>query len=275
MNITSLIFKALLVCLLGAVYFLHPLVAYAGGIDVWRNSCQQSFSVIKLQPIKKDHISNNTNVKKVLTPSISFFKWPLYVTGMSGLVRYARDYFEGDMEKAYNSMKDSLQGSKLWSLMKYKKFYGSVDLYYSMKHEIIGKSKRQLNKIFWHQQGLILLADIAFKGYLHKAYDSAIAIVDQTEVQDKGWKKFYGHLKEYQEHALWIYFYTKKYKFIEPSAKSDIGLQRIANLLYKGDRNITYTNVRAILTEEEFKQLGWDNFTPNEDAILLQWDFLK
>ncbi len=278
-----------------AVYFLHPFTVEAQeraeGVQKWRSNCQNSFSAISLTPIKKAspvppyETSTEKNIAKaienanlakqtLITVPFSFFKWPLYITGMSGLLRYAKHYFEGDIEIAYNNMKYSLQGSKLWSFMKWKKFYGSVDQYHGMKNEIADNSSQQLNKMFWTQRGLILLADIGFKGYIHKAYDSAVAIVGETEVQVRGWKKFYGHFKEYQEHALWVYFYTRENNSIARQARGVLGLERIANKLYKGDKNITYINVRAVLTVEEFEQLGWEHFTPNEDAILLRWDFL-
>ena len=121
-----------------------------------------------------------------------------------------------------------------------------------------------LNKLYIGQEGYALFAKDHYKGNMLKAFMNVSSVLSESEFKELGWQGFIGSELEFHE---------LRGKILDESGKprekyiGQEGYALFAKDHYSGAMQKAFQNVSSVLSESEFKELGWQAFHGSADEF--------
>ncbi len=111
-------------------------------------------------------------------------------------------------------------------------------------------------ELFKNDQGYEFISKYFFKGNMGSAFKAVSAILDEDSFKELGWQYFPGTLSKYRE----LKEIVKEETFITEFKGMD-GYERFTEKHWSSDNmGSAFKAVSAILDEDSFKELGWQQF---------------
>ena len=174
--------------------------------------------------------------------------------GMEGCALFAKRYYKGDMQRAFQNVSAVLSKSEFQRLG-WRNFQGSVSEFRSLRSKILKRGMLRIEYI--SMEGYVLLSEKPYEGDMQKTFINVSAILDKVQFKKLGWQQFKGSVSEYKAVRFWILDEEGNIK------EEYIGMEGCVLLSekhYEGNMHKAFQNVSAVLNKLEFKKLGWRNF---------------
>ena len=183
-------------------------------------------------------------------------------SGRDGYVRYANEFYDGDMDRAYTQMSAVLSDSEKIEVAWGSKYPGST---YDFKMD----RERLLNTEapYQGQEGYARFAEEFVSGIMSIAFSRMSAVLSDSERKELSWGKAYkGTAAEFLSERQRL---TRDYLGRE-------GYIRYAKEFYKGDLSAAFSNASAVLDDHERARLHWGiKFHGHETELLRIRKFLS
>ena len=180
--------------------------------------------------------------------------------GMDGYIKFAKDHFESDMQKAYKNVSSVLggRGSRLMKQLDWQAYHGLVSDFNELRSKILnedGSIREEYKGIL----GYVKFAEEYFNGNMHKAYQNVSVVLGgvlEMRILNIGWKQFQGTVDQFKD--LKVLFESIE----REELKGEKGQLRVAREIFKGNKERAYGMVSALKeyllgSKEAFKELGW------------------
>ena len=179
--------------------------------------------------------------------------------GPEGYIRYADEFYEGAMLKAYKNVSAVLSESEKKSL-NWQQYQGTTKEFREERSRILDK-KGKVKKGYQGSEGNARYADEFYGGKelgdMLKAYQNVSAVLNESEKKSLNWKQYQGTTKEFREERSRILGEKEK---VKERYQGPEGYIRYADEFYGGDMQTAYKNVSAVLSESEKKSLNWQQY---------------
>ena len=180
--------------------------------------------------------------------------------GQEGYALFAKDHYAGNMLKAFINISSVLSESEFKELG-WQEFNGSVGEFHELRGKILDESGK-LREKYIGQEGYALFAKDHYAGnMLLKAFKNVSSVLSESEFKELGWQAFQGSEVEFHE---------LRGKILDESGKlrekymGQEGYALFAKDHYAGNMLKAFKNVSSVLSESEFKELGWQEFNGSE-----------
>ena len=179
--------------------------------------------------------------------------------GQEGYALFAKDHYKRAMQKAFQNVSSVLSESKFKELG-WQAFNGSVEEFRELRGKILDESGKPREK-YIGQEGYALFAKDHYKGAMLKAFQNVSSVLSESEFKELGWQEFQGSELEFHESRGKILDEkgNPKEKYLGQE-----GYALFAKDHYKGAMQKVFMNVSSVLSESEFKELGWQAFHGSE-----------
>ena len=180
---------------------------------------------------------------------------PEYI-GMEGYARLADELFNGDMIKAFVNT-SALLSKEMFSRLKYQQFQGTTVEFQELKSYILD-SNGFTKKEFLGMEGYIRLADTPFfNGNMGRAFINTSALSKRKLFKNFGWKQFHGTTTQYHHFKSYV---LNPDGSIKPEYVGMEGYARLADELFGGKMQKTFSNTSAVFDKEFFEKFKWQAF---------------
>ena len=179
--------------------------------------------------------------------------------GSDGYVKFAEEYFEGNMQKAYKNVSAVLGGgSRLMKQLSWQGYLGQVSDFNELREKIL-KEDGSIREEYKGSDGYANFAKKYFEGNMKKAYQNVSAVLGgvlEMRRLNIGWKQFQGTVDQFKD-------LKKLFESIErEELKGEKGQLRVAREIFKGNKIKAYDMVSALREEllesaEAFDELDW------------------
>ena len=182
--------------------------------------------------------------------------------GPEGHIRYADEFYNGDMFKAYANISAVLSESEKKSL-NWQSYKGTTDEFQEERSRILDE-KGKIKEEYQGVEGHIRYADEFYNGDMYKAYMNVSAVLSKSEKKNLNWKTYKGTTDEFREDRSRILDEKGK---VKKEYRNPEGYIRYADEFYGGERKEfgdmfkSYTNVSAVLSWSEKKGLNWQVYS--------------
>ena len=179
--------------------------------------------------------------------------------GQEGYALFAKDYYDRAMLKAFMNVSSVLSEFEFKELG-WQGFIGSELEFHESRGKILDESGK-LREKYIGQEGYALFAKDHYKGAMLKAFQNVSSVLGEFEFKELGWQAFNGSEIEFHE---------SRGKILDESGKlrekyiGQEGYALFAKDHYKGAMQKAFINVSSVLSESEFKELGWQEFHSSE-----------
>ncbi|MCY4321985.1 MAG: hypothetical protein OXC37_06270, partial [Bdellovibrionaceae bacterium] len=175
--------------------------------------------------------------------------------GMEGYIKFADEYYNGQMQKAYMNISAILTKKQL-QVLGWQQFQGTTIEYGEIRDEILNK-EGEIRAEYIGMEGYVKFAEEYYNGQMLKAYMNISAILTKKQLQVLGWQQFQGTVREYRELIAKI---LNEKGEIRAEYMGIKGYLKVAEEYYNGQMLKTYINISAILTKKQLQVSGWQAF---------------
>ena len=182
-----------------------------------------------------------------------------------GYISFARKYFKGSMRAAWDYAKDSMTPENFNDL-NWSYFKGKVEDFLNIK-AVFANPKNRI--VYRGMEGYQKLADEYFNGYMYTTFQYVYQAIPEPIFKKLRWKFFIGFTSDFQSLQKELFdkngelkteyfgmygqaLLTQKLQEVHGAEKQETSK--------KQSMDKTYTNVKAVLSEEDFGKLQWKNF---------------
>lgn len=163
--------------------------------------------------------------------------------GRAGYVRYANEFYDGDMDRAFVQMSAVLSESEKATLDWGSKYLGSSSDFKLDRERLLNNVAR-----YRGQEGYARFAVDFSNGVMSIAFSRMSAVLAESEREQMSWGKAYkGTAAEFLAERQRL---TRDYTGRE-------GYIRYAREFYQGDLSVAFSNASAVLSDRERGQLHW------------------
>ena len=179
--------------------------------------------------------------------------------GQEGYALFAKDHYKRAMKKAFMNVSSVLSESEFKELG-WQGFSGSELEFHESRGKILDESGKPREK-YIGQESYALFAKEHYKGAMLKAFMNVSSVLSESEFNELGWQGFQGSVEEFRE---------LRRKVLDESGElkekylGQEGYALFAKDHYKGAMLKAFMNVSSVLSESEFKELGWQGFIGSE-----------
>ena len=179
--------------------------------------------------------------------------------GQEGYALFAKDHYKGDMQKAFMNVSSVLSESE-FNELGWQEFHGSEVEFHELRGKILDESGK-LREKYIGQEGYALFAKDHYKRAMQKAFMNVSSVLSESEFNELGWQGFNGSELEFHE---------SRGKILDESGKlkekyiGQEGYALFAKDHYDRAMLKAFKNVSSVLSESEFKELGWQEFHGSE-----------
>ena len=179
--------------------------------------------------------------------------------GSDGYAKFAKEHFEGNMEKTYKNVSAVLGGgSRLMNQLDWQQYHGQVSEFNKIRDKILNKGG-SIKEEYKRMDGYVKFAKEHFEGNMKKAYENVSAVLGGVLEMRKlklSWKQFQGTVDQFKD--LKELFESNK----REELKEERGQLRVAREIFKGNKKKAYDMVSVLKeyllgNKEAFKELGW------------------
>ena len=175
--------------------------------------------------------------------------------GQEGYALFAKDHYAGSMLQAFLNVSSVLSESEFKELG-WQGFFGLVSEFHDLRGKILDE-RGKLKEKYLGQEGYALFAKDHYAGSMLKAFINVSSVLSESEFKELGWQQFQGLVNEF--HDLRGKILDERGKPIEKYLGQE-GYALFAKDYYDGNMQKAFLNMSSVLSESEFKELGWQQF---------------
>ena len=200
-------------------------------------------------------------IKKILSSDNKLVTLDLH--GNEEYLRISEKYFSGKMRKAYETIL-TIIGKDRMNALGWRKFSGSTKEYRELP-KIIFDSKGKVKEEYKGLRGCMRFSLLYANSSMSRAYLNVSIALGKAAISQLGWRYFHGSVQFAQ---------TILKNLIGPDEKplqkyrDSEGYISFSNLLFKGNRKITFKAVQSLISKEQMRLLDW----PTKKEISLQYN---
>ena len=181
--------------------------------------------------------------------------------GMDGYAKFTKDYFEGNMQKAYLNVSAVLGGgSRLMKQLDWQAYLGSVSDFNKLKEKIL-KEDGSIREEYKGSDGYALFAEKYFEDNMEKAYINVSAVLGGGSrlMKQLDWQQYQGQVSDFNKLREKI---LNEDGSIREEYKGSDGYALFAEKYFEDDMLKAYLNVSAVLGggSRLMKQLDWQQY---------------
>ena len=182
--------------------------------------------------------------------------------GSDGYVNFAKKYFEGNMEKAYQNVSVVLGGgSRLMKQLDWQAYLGSVSDFNKLREKVL-KEDGSIKEEYKGMLGYVKFAEEYFNGNMQKAYINVSAILGGGSrlMKQLDWQAYQGSVSDFNKLREKI---LNEDGSIREEYKGMDGYVKFAKEHFESDMQKSYKNVSAVLGgggSRLMKQLDWQKY---------------
>ena len=182
--------------------------------------------------------------------------------GMDGYAKFAKEHFEGDMQKAYRNVSAVLGGgSRLMKQLDWQKYQGQVSDFNKLREKILNEDG-SIREEYKGSDGYVLFAKKYFEGDMHKAYQNISAVLGGGSrlMKQLDWQGYKGQVSDFNKIREKV---LNEDGSIKEEYKGSDGYVLFAEKYFEGDMLKAYFNVSAVLGgggSRLMKQLDWQQY---------------
>ena len=191
--------------------------------------------------------------------------------GQGGYLRFAKEHWGGNMQKAFRNVSAGLEKNKFKELG-WQQFQDFAEEFKKLRGKIL-KAGGSIKKEYVGQDGYLKFAREHYGGEMLKAFQTVSAVLEKDKFKELGWQCFQGHVEEFKELQRKI---LKTGGSIKEEYIGKNGYLRFSKEHYSGEMLKAFLTVSAVLEKDKFKELGWQCFQGHmEEFKKLQRKILK
>ena len=198
---------------------------------------------------------NTDEIQSIFSDPANYNKYK----GQEGYALFAKDHYGGAMSKAFMNVSSVLSESEFKELG-WQGFNGSEIEFHELRGKILDEKGKPKEK-YIGQEGYALFAKDHYGGAMSKAFKNISSVLNKSEFKELGWQGFSGSELEFHE---------SRGKILDEKGKpkekyiGQEGYALFAKDHYDRAMKKAFINVSAVLSESEFKELGWQEFHGSE-----------
>ena len=174
--------------------------------------------------------------------------------GRGGYVRYAEEFYEGNMKKSFSNV-SAVLAKEEFSTLGWQLYQGFTNNFRKERRQILNSNGSQTKEKYKSMEGLAQYAEEFYEGNISTTFRNVSAVLAKEEFSTLGWKLYQGSTKKFRKERNQILNSSgsqtkEKYKGME-------GLVQYAEEFYEGIIVTAFRNVSAVLEKEEFSLLDW------------------
>ena len=175
--------------------------------------------------------------------------------GMERYAKFAEEYFDGNMRKAFLNVSAVLSPREMTQL-EWQQFQGTVQEYHDLKSLIIDEDGN-IKQEFVGMNGQAEFSEKHFGGNMIRAFLKVSAVSSKSEFKKLEWQQFQGTVQEYRDLKFLIIDEDGniKQEFVGMNGQAEF-----SEKYFDGNMRKAFKNVSAVSSKSEFKKLGWQQF---------------
>ena len=180
-----------------------------------------------------------------------------YIGQAEGYPLFADRYFKKQMSRTFINVSAVLSKQEM-ELLGWKQFHGSTEEFRQLRGKLFNPDGSIKQQYIGQAEGYPLFADEYFDGKMLKTLQNVSAALSKQEMRRLGWKQFQGTTEEFRQlrGKLFNPDGSIKQQYIGQAE----GYLLFADEYFDGKMQKTFQNVSAVLSKQEMKQLGWQQF---------------
>ena len=183
-------------------------------------------------------------------------------TGQQGYSKFATEHYKGDMQKTFINISAVLD-DEIFKKLGWQGFNGNSEVFQELSKKIL-YADGSIKEKYIGQQGYSRFATEFYGGDMQKTFHNVSAVLDDEIFKKLGWQQFHSSVKDFKE-------LPRKILYADGSIKEKYigqqGYSKFATEYYGGEMLKTFHNVSAVLDDETFKKLGWQQFQGSSEAF--------
>ena len=181
--------------------------------------------------------------------------------GMDGYAKFAKEHFEGDMQKAYKNVSAVLRGgSSLMKQLDWQAYHGQVSDFNKIREKVLNEDG-SIREEYKGSDGYVLFAEKYFNGNMEKAYKNVSAVLGGGSrlMKQLDWQGYLGSVLDFNKIREKV---LNEDGSIREEYKGSDGYALFAEKYFEGDMQKAYINVSAVLGggSRLMKQLDWQGY---------------
>ena len=181
--------------------------------------------------------------------------------GMDGYAKFAKEHFEGNMQKAYQNVSAVLGGaSRLMKQLDWQKYQGQVSDFNKIREKILNEDG-SIREEYKGSDGYALFAEKYFEADMKKAYENVSAVLGGGSrlMKQLDWQAYLGSVSDFNKLRDKI---LNKDGSIREEYKGSDGYALFTEKYFEGNMEKAYINVSAVLGggSRLMKQLDWQKY---------------
>ena len=187
--------------------------------------------------------------------------------GMDGYIKFAEEYFNGNMHKAYQNVSVVLGGVLEMRRLNigWKKFQGTVDQFKDLKDLFESIEREELKG----EKGQLRVAREIFKGNKERAYSMVSVVLGGGSklMKQLDWQGYHRQVSEFNKIRDKI---LNEDGLIREEYKGILGYVKFAEEYFNGNMHKAYQNVSVVLggvLEMRILNIGWKQFQGTVDQF--------
>ena len=180
-----------------------------------------------------------------------------YIGQMEGYPLFADEYFDGKMQKTFLNVSAALSSQEMRRLG-WQAYTGSTEEFRQLRGKLFNPDGSIKQQYIGQMEGYPLFADEYFDGKMQKTLQNVSAVLSKQEMELLGWKQFQGSTEEFRQlrGKLFNPDGSIKRRYIGQME----GYPLFADRYFNGQMQQIFTNVSAVLSSQEMRRLGWQQF---------------
>ena len=175
--------------------------------------------------------------------------------GMDGYVRFAKEHYAGDMQRAFINA-SSVLSKELLKKSGWQAFRGSVKEFYKIRKWLLDERGR-IKGEYQGMAGYAQFAEEHYAGDMFRAFINASSVLSKELLKKSGWQAFHGSVEEFYKIREWLLDEEGR---IKEEYQGMEGYAHFATKHYGGDMLKAFKNASSVLKKAVFKSLGWQGF---------------
>ena len=174
---------------------------------------------------------------------------------MAGYARFAEEYYDGDMFKAFQNA-SSVFSKEVFKKLGWQQFHGSVEEFYEIRKLLLDE-KGRIKEEYKGMEGYARFAEDHYAGDMFKAFQNASSVLSKAVLKSSGWQGFKGSVEGFYKIREWLLDEEGRLK---EEYKGMAGYARFAEDHYGGDMLKAFVNASSVLSKAVLKRSGWQAF---------------
>ena len=174
---------------------------------------------------------------------------------VKGYIRFANDYFDGNMNQAIMRVSYALD-TFTFNRLGWRHFYGKVETFQEIRNRVLN-SDGSIKEEYKTMDGYVRATEEWFEGRMLDTYISVLGVLGKKRFYQLDWRQFPGTLHEFRQVQDILLdsngVIKEEYKYMN-------GYERFTEDYVTKNMYRDFSSVSTVLGSQKFKELGWRQF---------------